>query len=216
MTTSRFRKPTPVAPLRKFMCHYIGETEFEVEAKNKGEAARLAEDMLCDDAWRSFRIEALGDVTDRRAGIGPAEWQPALRLAEQDDADFDRVAIEVGRSRWWLTDGKVALLGHGPQPQAKSVNMVALRVGPRVEPRMRANDGGSPLVRMGDSAWAQERYLWLVEELFGKCEWHESPADPVMFIAVRTGEPVAVVMHYLTDGKGAEPFESAAEEVCRG
>ncbi len=114
------------------------------------------------------------------------------------------------------TNAKVALLGHGPQPQAKSVDMVDIKVGPQVMPRMRVDDGGSPLVRMGDSAWAQERYLWLVEELFGKCEWHENPADPVMFIAVRTGEPVAVVMHYRTDGKDAVPFESAADEVCRG
>ncbi len=216
MTTNRFHKPTPVAPLRKFMCHYIGDTEFEVEAKDKGEAAILAEDMLRDEAWRSFRIDAIGDPADERTGIGPAEWQPALRLAEQDDTDFYRVAIEVGRSRWWLTDGKVALLGHGPQPQVKSVDMVALRVGSRVEPRMRANDGGRPTVRMGESAWAQERYMWLVEELFGRCEWHENPADPVMFIAVRNGEPVAVVMHYRTDGDGAVPFESAADEVCRG
>lgn len=216
MSTNRFRKPTPVAPLRKFRCHYIGDTEFEVEAKDKSEAGRLAEDILREEAWRSFRVEDLGNVDDRRATLGPREWGAALRLAEQDDTDFDIVAIEVGRSRWWLTDGKASLLGHGHQPKTKTVDMIALKVGSRVEPTMRAVDGERHIVRMGEIAWAQERYLWLVEEMFGECEWHENPADPTMFIAVRNGEPVAVVMHWRTDGKGAVPFENAAEEVCRG
>jgi hypothetical protein len=220
MSTNRFHKPTPVAPLRKFRCHYIGDIEFEVETKDKSEACRLAEDMLREEAWRSFRVEYVGYASDARTGIGPAEWQPALSLAEQGDTDLNTVAVEVGGSRWWLTDGKVALLGRGTQPKARTVVMVGIKVGLRVMPTMRANDGGRPIVRMGEIAWAQERYLWLVEELFGECSWHVNEKDTNSFslVAVRNGEVVAVLMHCLIrqEVTGAVLFESAAAEVCRG
>lgn len=215
---NRFLRPPPVTPpppVLKFRCDYIGETTFEVEADSKAEAERIAEDMLRDEAFRSFRVEQIGAVKDEPR-IGPPEWHEALALAEADRS-FDMIAIEVGTSQWWLTNGHVAIRASGAQPLAKSYPMVEYRRSDvRLVPERRTTKNGRHAVRMGRNTWAQEPYLWLVEELFGECRWHHNDAVRDMSIlASREGVGVvAVVMRYLVDDEG-EPFVSATEEASQ-
>lgn len=211
---SRFRKPAPVAPpppVMKFRCEYIGETTFEVEATDRREAARLAEDMIRDETFSSFRIEQIGALKEEPR-IGPPEWHEALALAERE-RPFDMVAVDVGTSQWWLTNGHVALRAHGPQPMVKCCELPPGIAAGRSEvgPTARRTTPNGEAIRLGTTAWAQERYLWLVEELFGRCDWYEEE-NGFSFVAMRDDKPVAIVMHYRVEADRVETFveESAA------
>lgn len=209
---NRFRKPQPVSPMFTFRCEYIGETTFEVEARDRDQARRMAEDMMREEMFDAFSTQSICFAPEEKR-LGPAEWNDALKLAEQGDTAFDRVAVEVGSSYWWLTNGCVAVIGTGPQPVGvKAAQMVAYSPGAQLHPEARVDLGHRNAVRMGHVAWAQERYLWLVEELFGRCEWHQNAADAGALLAVRDGQCVAVVMRYKVDAKREDPFveESAS------
>lgn len=215
---NRFLRPPPVTPpppVLKFRCDYYGVTSFEVEAENAQEAATLAEDMLRDEAWHGFEVRSLGPASQpEKPRIGPPEWHAALALAEHE-RPFDMIAIEVGTSQWWLTNGHVAIRASGAQPLAKSYPMVEYRRSDvRLVPERRTTKDERHAVRMGRNAWAQEHYLWLVEELFGECRWHHNDAarDMSILASREGGGVVAVVMRYMVDGDG-EPFTPATEEA---
>lgn len=210
--TNRFVKPASSAkPTYMFRCEYVGETSFEVEAEDESTAADEADDLMRNGCG-NFVVRRLGPAASEER-IGPAEWHAALALAVDGSSiarsEFDRCAIEVGRSKWWLTNGHAALLTDGPHP-ASSINMIRYEIGDLLEPTARSRAHGA--VRMGASKWAQERYLWLVEELFGECSWHENAAERSTpnvssLVAVCDGEVVAVVMPYrVQDAKDVEPF----------
>lgn len=210
MNTNRFRQPPPVDPLITFRCDYVGNTTFEVDARDKDEARRMAEDMMREKMFNAFSTQSICYAQEEKR-LGPPEWNDALKLADQCERIFDRIAVEVGSSQWWLTNGHVALLAHGPQPSVKAAQMMAYSPGVQLHPEARVDFGHRCAVRMGRVAWAQERYLWLVEELFGECEWHENVNDGGALVAVRDGQCVAVVMRYTVNAKHEEPFASAAE-----
>lgn len=210
MSTNRFHKPDPkpISQTAMFRCEYIGNTTFEVEAEDEAEAETTAEELL-RESHGAFVIKRLGPVKPEKR-VGPVAWQAALALAG-GGMDFGRIHIEVGSTRWWLTNGEVALLASGEHPP-KSLNMIAYGIGEKLEPTA-ASRGVvrmGPELRLGPEVWVQERYLWLVEELFGECSWHVNEKDTNSFslVAVRNGEVVAVLMRYLVREKvtDAEPF----------
>lgn len=173
-------------------------TEVEVDAMNEDEALNQAKEM--HGGYLDIVAESIEELRayDWPAWVPEHMREPMVRAAFTDHRP-NLMMVKRQLGRWWMTNGHVALIGEGPEPDCtEDVRGEWVIPAERIAAEwVDAEYEGRRVKLHVGKVMVDERYHALVESCFPGCSWEIYLGPHVETEAVyvmRNGELVAIVM----------------------